>query len=54
MFVAIVDLRDTEELIKITLGTLPDEVLLGIFHLHVDLASDEDGWHMLVHVCHRW
>jgi hypothetical protein len=42
----------------VTIGTLPDDVLLNIFKLFVDgmdcnnTASDE--WHILVHVCRRW
>ena len=40
---------------------LPDDVLLELFHFHVDKAWNEDGyeeemeaWQSLVHVCRRW
>jgi hypothetical protein len=42
----------------VTIGTLPDDVLLNILKLFVDAidcdntASDE--WHILIHVCRRW
>ena len=43
---------------KVTIGTLPDDVLLKIFKSFVDtmyfwyLASEK--WHTLVHICRRW
>jgi hypothetical protein len=43
----------------VTIGTLPDDVLLEIFDSYVDEFRDwadhgDDGWHTLVHVCSRW
>ena len=37
-----------------TVSGLPDDVLLEIFHFHVDRAPNEDAWYTLVHVCRRW
>ncbi|KAH9965584.1 hypothetical protein BJV74DRAFT_890223 [Russula compacta] len=37
-----------------TIGILPDDVLLDIFGFCVDRANKEDEWHALVHVCQRW
>jgi len=36
--------------------TLPDDVLLEIFSIHVGCVAwpDEDAWHTLMHVCRRW
>jgi F-box-like len=49
---------------QVTIGSLPDEVLLKVFYFHLvpinkwekeDLrASDPWRWHKLVHVCRRW
>ena len=47
---------------QITIGVLPDNVLLEIFDFYLgEDDSDKikhnynyDGWHKLVHVCHRW
>jgi hypothetical protein len=44
----------------VTIGTLPDDVLLEIFDFYVDeyprpfSEHGDDGWHTLVHVCRRW
>ena len=41
----------------ISIGILPDDVLLEIFHFYVDDALYEDvpqAWQFLVHVCRRW
>jgi len=39
----------------VTIGVLPNTVLLEIFSFYVDLLRpDDDGWHTLVHVCRRW
>jgi hypothetical protein len=43
----------------VTIGRLPDDVLLEIFDFYVDeyrYFSDDrvDGWHTLVHVCRKW
>ena len=43
---------------QVTIGTLPDDVLLKIFKSFVDAmgfdGSVSDEWHTLVHVCRRW
>ena len=44
---------------KLTIHALPENVLLEIFKLYLDEASEvddfpEDAWHDLVHVCQRW
>ena len=39
--------------LKVTIGTLPDEVLLETFTFYVKEAY-EDTWITLVHVCRRW
>ncbi len=39
---------------RVTIGTLPDDVLLEIFDFYMDRSYDEDEWHMLVHVCRQW
>ena len=44
---------------RVTIQTLPDNVLLEIFKFNVDDAWEvadypEDEWHTLVHVCQRW
>jgi len=36
---------------QVTIGSLPDDVLLEIFDFH---GTGYDGWHRLVHVCRRW
>jgi hypothetical protein len=43
----------------VTIGNLPDDVLLDIFDFYVDecrYSSNHggDGWHTLLHVCRRW
>jgi len=38
----------------VTIETLPDETLLGIFDFYVDGTRGDDRWHTLVHVCQRW
>jgi hypothetical protein len=39
---------------RVTLGTLPDDVLLEISDLYLNEAEDLSEWHTLVHVCSRW
>ena len=39
---------------KVTIGALPDYVLLEIFDFYVDEGHRTDIWHTLVHVCQRW
>jgi hypothetical protein len=45
---------------QVTIGILPDDVLLEIFKFFLDECPRTsyqygyDGWHMLVHVCRRW
>ena len=39
---------------QVTIGILPDDILLCIFNAHVDGTYERDGWHTLVHVCQRW
>jgi len=39
---------------KVTIGALPDYVLLEIFSFYVDEGHRADIWHTLVHVCQRW
>jgi F-box-like len=38
----------------LTIGMLPDDVLLKIFAFYVDEAWEINGWHRLVHVCRKW
>ncbi|KAI9455886.1 hypothetical protein F5148DRAFT_384477 [Russula earlei] len=39
----------------VTINTLPDDVLVEIFHFHVDRRGNwTKEWHTLVHVCQRW
>ncbi|KAI9508071.1 hypothetical protein F5148DRAFT_1368020 [Russula earlei] len=40
---------------RITVNTLPDDVLVDIFYFYVnDWDIGTSGWHALVHVCQRW
>jgi len=39
---------------KVSIGTLPDDILLEIFNFYVDESQAIDEWHTLVHVCRRW
>jgi hypothetical protein len=39
---------------NVTIGTLPDDVLLEIFCFYMDQSQDIEGWIMLVHVCQSW
>ena len=43
---------------QVTIGTLPDDVLLNIFKFFVDVVCCYDGapeeWRTLVHICRRW
>ena len=41
-------------LLKVTIGSLPDEVLLEIFTFYVEKAGGKEGWITLVHVCRGW
>ena len=49
-----------ERFARITINTLPEDVLLEIFDFYLDvsqwspLVQYEDLWHTLVHVCRRW
>ena len=38
----------------LTIDLLPDNVLLGIFKVYVNEATQTQEWHALVHVCRRW
>jgi F-box-like len=42
----------------VTIGSLPDNVLLEIFHSHLVTTNEWEeglrGWQRLVHVCRRW
>jgi len=38
----------------VTIGTLPDDILLDIFDFYVHKANRADMWHTLVHVCRTW
>ena len=38
---------------RVTIGKLPDDVLLEIFDFYLDKALIE-AWHTLVHVCRKW
>ena len=39
---------------EVTIGTLPEKVLLVVFNFYLDQAQGEDRWHPLVHVCRTW
>jgi len=39
---------------RVTVGALPDDVLLEIFDFYLERSYPEDAWQMLVHVCKRW
>ncbi|KAI9508070.1 hypothetical protein F5148DRAFT_26966 [Russula earlei] len=40
---------------RVTINTLPDDVLVDIFYFYVnDWDVGTSGWHTLVHVCQRW
>jgi hypothetical protein len=39
---------------NVTIGTLPDEVLLEIFSFYMAKSRSMEGWITLVHVCQRW
>jgi len=39
---------------KVTIGTVPDDVLLEIFFFYGNAAERTEEWHTLVHVCRRW
>ncbi|KAI9442079.1 hypothetical protein F5148DRAFT_804177 [Russula earlei] len=40
---------------RVTINTLTDDALLKIFDLYVNHSNPgTNGWHTLVHVCHRW
>ncbi|KAI9455189.1 hypothetical protein F5148DRAFT_398767 [Russula earlei] len=40
---------------RVTINTLPDDVLVEIFYFHVNhWGIRTNGWHTLVHVCRRW
>ena len=40
---------------QVTIGELPDDILLDIFSFYLNHQRDsEDAWHALVHVCRRW
>jgi hypothetical protein len=47
----IADWRDSG---KVTIGVLPDDVLLSVFDCYVGEATDVEGWRTLVYVCRRW
>lgn len=37
-----------------TIGVLPDNVLLDIFDFYLEQVGHVDAWHTLVHVCRQW
>ncbi|KAI9507137.1 hypothetical protein F5148DRAFT_152312 [Russula earlei] len=40
---------------RVTIHTLPDDVLVEIFHFYVnDWRTGSNGWHTLVHACRTW
>jgi len=39
---------------RVTIGVLPDNVLLYIFDFYLDQVGHVDAWHTLVHVCRQW
>lgn len=42
---------------RVTVGALPDDVVLDIFNLYVDAAVEYEtpgAWHSLIHVGRRW
>ena len=39
---------------RVTIDTLPDVALLGIFEFYVALGDRIEAWHTLVHVCRNW
>jgi hypothetical protein len=39
---------------RVTVGALPDDVLLEIFDFYLFRCCREDAWQMLSHVCRRW
>ena len=41
------------DIARVTIGKLPDDVLLEIFDFYLDKALIE-AWHTLVHVCQKW
>jgi hypothetical protein len=51
----ITELGGTDKLYqRVTIGAVPDEVLLDVFNLYLVQALDDDTWHILVHVCRSW
>jgi len=49
-----IELEDGRGPLKVTIGSLPDEVLLEIFTFHVKGAWCPEEWIRLVHVCRLW
>ncbi|KAI9447012.1 hypothetical protein F5148DRAFT_743376 [Russula earlei] len=39
---------------RVTINTLPDDVLVEIFHFYANQSILTNEWHTLVHVCQRW
>jgi hypothetical protein len=39
---------------QVTIGILPDDILLCIFYVYVNGPYKKEEWHTLVHVCRRW
>ncbi|KAI9457879.1 hypothetical protein F5148DRAFT_338785 [Russula earlei] len=39
---------------RVTIDTLPDDVLVESFHFYVNQSILTNEWHKLVHVCQRW
>jgi hypothetical protein len=39
---------------NVTIGALPDDILLEIFCFYMDQSQDMEEWIILVHVCQRW
>ncbi|KAI9445777.1 hypothetical protein F5148DRAFT_758450 [Russula earlei] len=57
VFASVLSMTTTNQSIsgRITVNTLPDDVLVDIFYFYVnDWDIGTSGWHALVHVCQRW
>jgi hypothetical protein len=45
---------DRRNIAEVSIATLPEEILLDIFALHMPESYDDRRWENLVHVCRRW
>jgi hypothetical protein len=39
---------------RVTIGSIPDDVLLNVFDFYQMAAKSSPSWHVLVHVCQTW